>query len=386
MEFDPYSREVDSNPFPIYKWMRDEHPCYWSDTGQCWAITRYDDIVAAANDWQTYSSTSGNMLDDIPGRTGVTLGTSDPPRHDHLKALINKAFMKKSNEFLIEPVKRLANLALDESLQSDSFDFIKQFSSPVTVGTLAYLLGIPESEHKTIRDRVVLILQTDPDTREKTQASMDAFKWLTEFAAELIKEREAKSTEDLISRLVYSEIDGERLTPQEVQMTSATFIMAGVESASSFMTMLALNLADHPDARARIVADMGLLPDAMMESLRFNTSAQRFRRTVTADTELHGQTMKAGDPVQLCYGSGNRDERKFDNPDHYDIDRKPRAHLGFGMGKHRCIGTNVAEILVINAMQVLLNRLPDYAQTRDELEWMPSTTFRSPVAYEISAQ
>lgn len=385
MEFDPYSREVDSNPFPIYKWMRDEHPCYWSEKGQCWAITRYEDIVAAANDWKTFSSTSGNMLDDIPGRTGVTLGTSDPPRHDHLKSLINNAFMKKSNDYLTEPVRKLANDAIDHALEGASFDFIKQFSSPVTVGTLAYLLGIPESEHATIRDRVVLILQTDPETRKKTQASMDAFKWLTEFAADLIKAREANPTDDLISRLVYSEIDGERLTPQEVQMTSATFIMAGVESASSFMTMLALNLADHPDARARVIAEPDLLPDAMMESLRFNTSAQRFRRTVTTQTELHGQILKPGDPVQLCYGAGNRDERKFENADSYDIERKPRAHLGFGMGKHRCIGTNVAEILVINAMRTFLSRVPEYHQIHDELEWMPSTTFRSPVTYDIAA-
>lgn len=385
MIFDPYSREVDSDPFPIYRWMRDNDPVHWSEAGNCWAITRYDDIVAAANDWQTFSSTSGNMLDDIPGRTGVTLGTSDPPRHDHLKALINNAFMMRSNEYLNGPVAHLANAALDEVADRPSFDFIKDFSSPVTVGTLSYLLGIPEEHHRTIRDRVVLILQTDPETRTKPPESMAAFKWLTEFALELIAQREKQPGDDLISRLVTSEIDGKKLTPQEVQMTSATFIMAGVESASSFMTMLAINLADHPESRQRVVADSSLLADAMLESLRFNTSAQRFRRTVTKDTEFGGKALLAGQPVQLCFGSGNRDERKFDNPDVYDIDRKPRAHLGFGMGKHRCIGTNVAEILVINAMQEFLKRMPEYHQVKPELNWMPSTTFRSPVAYEVAA-
>lgn len=385
MIFDPYSRDVDSDPFPIYKWLRDNDPVHWSESGKCWAITRYDDIVAAANDWQTFSSTSGNMLDDIPGRTGVTLGTSDPPRHDHLKALINNAFMMHSNKYLNDPVAALAHAALDDVAGRPSFDFIKDFSSPVTVGTLSYLLGIPEEYHRTIRERVVLILQTDPETRTKPPESMAAFKWLTDFALELIAERKRQPGTDLISRLVTSEIDGKKLTPQEVQMTSATFIMAGVESASSFMTMLAINLADHADSRRRVVANPDLLPDAMMESLRYNTSAQRFRRTVTKDTSFGGKTLLAGQPVQLCFGSGNRDERKFGNSDDYDIDRKPRAHLGFGMGKHRCIGTNVAEILVINAMNVFLQRMPVYRQIRPALAWMPSTTFRSPVAYEIAA-
>jgi len=383
MEFDPYSREIDRDPFPIYAWMRNQSPCHWSETGQCWALTRYDDIVAAANNWQLFSSIKGNMLDDIPGRTGVTLGTSDPPRHDHLKALINSAFMKKSNDHLVAPLRELANRALDQALAKDSFDFIRDFSSPVTVGTLARLLGIPESEHKTIRDRVVLILQTDPNSRQKTDQSKNSFQWLAELALELIKEREKEPQDDLISRLAEAEIDGEKLTPQEVQMTSATFIMAGIESASSFMTMFALNLEDHAAAFTAVADNPALLDDAMMESLRFNTSAQRFRRTITEDTVLHGQKLKAGDPVLLCYGAGNRDERKFEDADTYHIGRKARAHLGFGMGKHRCIATNVAELLVINAMEVFLSRVSGYHRVAEQLEWMPSTTFRSPVEYEI---
>jgi len=384
MEFDPYSREVDSDPFTVYRWMRDHSPCHWSEAGQCWAITRYQDIVDAANDTETFSSARGNMLDDIPGRTGVTLGTTDPPRHDRLRMLINNAFLIKSNEYLKQPVIDLANAALDAVSGRDSFDFIRDFSSPVTVGALSYLLGIPEHEHRTIRDRVVKILQTDPATRKKPPESMEAFQWLIGFALELIAERQQNPGDDVISRLVTTEIDGEKLTPQEVQMTSATFIMAGVESASSFMTMLALNLADHPDARWRVVNNPERIADAMLESLRFNTSAQRFRRTVTKETKLHGRLMLPGQPVLLCFGSGNRDERKFVNPDDYDIDRRPRLHLGFGMGKHRCIGTHVADILVVNAMRVFLARVPDYHQVRDTLEWMPSTTFRSPVAYEIA--
>src|SRR5690606_19457384 len=121
-------------------------------------------------------------------------------------------------------------------------------------------------------------------------------------------------------------------------------ILAGIESLSGFMAMFALNMADHPDSRAQLVANPALTADAIEESLRYNTSAQRFRRCLTRDVELHGQTMKAGDFVAMAYGSGNRDERRFPNPDVYDITRKPRGHLGFGSGVHTCLGTQIARL------------------------------------------
>src|SRR5262249_35199553 len=146
--------------------------------------------------------------------------------------------------------------------------------------------------------------------------------------------RRAHPTDDLITHLAEAEIDGDRLSEREIVLTTATFVMAGVESLSSFMSMLALNLHDHPDARRRIVADPALLPAAIEESLRFNTSAQRFKRSVMRECSLHGQTLRAGDKVALAFGSGNRDGRRFPEPDVYDLDRRPQGHLGFGSGKH----------------------------------------------------
>ncbi len=140
------------------------------------------------------------------------------------------------------------------------------------------------------------------------------------------------------------------------------------------MTMLALNLHDAPDARKKINDDNSLLSQTIEESLRFNTSAQRFRRTLTQDYELHGETMRAGDKVLMCYGAGNRDERKFPNPDVYDIARKPTQHLGFGTGKHNCIGTALARLMVRTAVGTFLDRVPNYSQAEDKLGWIASTT------------
>ena len=163
-------------------------------------------------------------------------------------------------------------------------------------------------------------------------------------------------------------------------LTSATFVMAGVESLSSFMSMFALNLHDYPDARRRIVADPSLIAPAIEESLRFNTSAQRFKRVVAKQTELHGKVLRVGDKVALAYGSGNRDWRKFRNPDVYDIERRPQGHLGFGAGKHFCLGSQMARLVTEASLRRFLEEIPDFHLSVNSLAWNSSSNFRSPVA------
>jgi cytochrome P450 len=207
-----------------------------------------------------------------------------------------------------------------------------------------------------------------------------AFKELSDFLTAEVAVRRANPTDDLITHLAEAEIDGDRLSEREIVLTTATFVMAGVESLSSFMSMFALNLHDHPDARRRIAANPTLIEQAIEESLRFNTSAQRFKRVVVRETTLHGETMRVGDKVALAFGSGNRDWRKFPDPDAYDIDRKPQGHLGFGVGKHFCLGSQMARLATGVAMRRFLARLPDYQLAEGEVAWNSSSNFRSPVA------
>jgi cytochrome P450 len=148
--------------------------------------------------------------------------------------------------------------------------------------------------------------------------------------------------------------------------------------------MFGLNLADYADARRTLCNDPQRIPDAIEESLRFNTSAQRFRRCLTTDVALHGQTMRAGEFVCLAYGSANRDQRRFPDPDTYDIARKPKGHLGFGGGTHACLGSMVARMAVRIIFEEFLARFPEFSRTEARLNWMPSTTFRSPMQLPIS--
>jgi len=382
--FDPYSPVVDADPFPFYKILRDEYPCFWSKEADMWIFSRYADIVAAGNDWETYSSAKGNLMTELPGRAGATLGTTDPPRHDRLRGLIQQAFMKRNMESMAEPIRNIAREAAAGLHGNQQFDFIGEFSSKFTVRVLFAVLGLPLGDEQTVRDKAVLMVQSDAKTRAKGPEHIAAYNWMQDYAAKVIAERRANPTNDLISQFSIAEIDGDRLDEREVLLTTTTLIMAGIESLGGFMSMFALNMADFADARRQCVANPALLADAMEESLRFNTSAQRFRRCLTRDVELHGQTMRAGDFVCMAYGSGNRDERQFANPDLYDIARKPRGHLGFGGGVHACLGTAIARLAVKLAFDELHRVIPEYHRVHEQLDWMPSSTFRSPMRLELA--
>lgn len=387
--FDPYAPAVDANPFPVYKTLRDAYPCFWSPEAGMWILSRYADIVSAGQDAATYSSASGNLMTELPGRAGATLGTTDAPRHDRLRGLIQHAFMKRNLESLSEPIRDIARQLAESLRDKKQFDFIAEFSSKFTVRVLFAALGLPTGAEatvpeSTVRDNAVLMVQSDPVTRTKGPEHLAAYNWMQEYAAGVIAQRRANPRNDLISHFSMAEIDGDRLDEREVLLTTTTLIMAGIESLGGFMAMFALNMADFADARRQCVANPALLADAVEESLRFNTSAQRFRRRLTKDVALHGQTMKAGDFVCLAYGSGNRDERQYPDPDSYDIARKPRGHLGFGGGVHACLGTAIARLSVKIAFEEFHKVLPHYTRVQEQLLWMPSSTFRSPMVLELA--
>jgi cytochrome P450 len=378
---------MDADPFPVYRDLRDNNPCFWSEHANMWVLTRYEDVAAAVKDWETYSSASGNLMDELPNRAGATLGTTDPPRHDRLRALIQHAFMRRNLDYLEGDIRGAAQDALAGIDLARPFDFIEQFSAKITVKTLFRLLGLPrESEDDpAVREKAVLMVQSDPNTRGKAPEHVAAYQWIQAFAADVIAARRAKPTGDLISQFSIAEIDGDRLDEREVLLTTTTLIMAGIESLGGFLAMFALNLADSPEARRRCAEDMKLIPQAIDESLRFNTSAQRFKRRLRREVKLHGQTMKEGDFVCLAYGAANRDERKFPSPDAYDIDRRPIGHLGFGGGVHACLGAPIAKLATQLAMEEFLARIPSFRRVEESLRWMPSSTFRSPMRLMLEA-
>ena len=377
--FNLYSQEIDRDPFPYYQELRDNYPCYWSEEAKIWILTRYEDVSSAAMDWQTFSSLKGNLIDEIPGRAGGTLGTTDPPRHDRLRALAQAAFAKKNLEHMAAPAERSASRVLERIKGQKSFDFVSDFSSVITVETLFTMLGLAQRDPSEIRDQVVLSISSDRIVKGRNEKLNAAFASLTKYIAEEVDKRRRNPSDDLVTRLAEAEIDGDKLTDREVVLTTTMFVVAGVESLSSFMSVFALNLAQHPEARSRIAKDPTLMAQAIEESLRFNTSAQRFKRVLTRDHEMHGQKMNAGESVILAYGAANRDHRKFPNPDVFDIDRNTKGHLGFGAGKHFCLGNTLARQVTQIAMNRLLEELPHFNLDEHPIDWVQSSNFRSPM-------
>jgi cytochrome P450 len=377
--FDPYSPAVDADPFPFYKTLRDEYPCFWSEDARMWVLSRHADIMSTLGNWQTYSSAKGNLMDELPNRAGATLGTTDPPRHDRMRALIQHAFTKRNLEGMAEPVRQVALEAINDLRDRREFDFIGEFSSRVTPKVLFRMLDLPAGDDQEVRERAVTMVQSDPATRQKGPEHIAAFNWMLDYAGRVIDERRRRPGDDLLSQFCRAEIDGERLSEREVLLTTTTLMMAGIESLGGFTAMFGFNMADFADARRELAANPALLTDAIEESLRFNTSGQRFRRCLMKETTLHGQTMQPGDFVCMAYGSGNRDERVFPNPDVYDIRRKPRGHLGFGGGVHACLGAMVARMALKIFFEEFLKAFPEFSRRDQQLPWMPSSTFRSPM-------
>src|SRR5271166_5777142 len=211
LHFDPYSPTVDADPFPYYKRLRDEAPCFRSEEAQMWVLSRYADIVSAGQDWRTYSSASGNMMTELPNRAGATLGTTDPPRHDRLRALVQYAFIKRNLEGLAEPIRAIAKGAAEDLRGARPFDF-KDYSAKFTVRVLMAALGLPSGDEaivdeETVREKAVLMVQSDPRTRAKGPEHLAAFEWMRDYAAKVIAVRRAAPRNDLISNFASAEID-----------------------------------------------------------------------------------------------------------------------------------------------------------------------------------
>lgn len=376
--FDIYAPSFDADPFPVYKKLRDEHPCYWHDEVQKWFLTRHADVSAALSDWQSFSSAKGNLVDEFKGRAGNTLGTMDPPRHDRLRALVQMAFTRKHLVALEDFVRDLVRDILSQQKNKPSFDFVSEISTQITVGSLSKLLGLTHDNPAELRDKALLMVQTDAVLRTKAPIHLAAMDWMKALAVDHIAAKSADPKDDVITSLIEAEIDGEGLTNDEMVLTISTIIMAGVESLSGYLTMVALNLADHPEARKRVSADHTKIPALIEETLRFNTNAQRFKRAATKDIELHGQTIRAGDEIVLCFGAANRDERRFENPDVFNLDRTTRGHLGLGGGVHVCLGAVLAKMVTRIFLEEFLDTFPDFRRSSDALNWITSTNFRAP--------
>jgi cytochrome P450 len=381
LENDDFAERVPHETFAL---LRREAPVWWYDwpLGQgYWCVTKHADVVAVSRDTKTFTSEQGANLEDLDeeqrGARQSMLET-DPPRHTRLRGLVGPPFTPRAIKAYELVLRELTAAVLDRALPLVEFDFIEEVAKQLPIRVLAELLGAPDRD----TDRLIgwgdrMIGNTDPeladvlhDSPESEQYRLLPFRSpasleLFEYAHALAEERRRKPTDDLVSKLVHAEIDGESLSEREFDTMFLLLVVAGNETTRQAIAHGMLALAEHRDQWRRLTEDPGLLWTAGAdEILRWSSPVLHFRRSATRDVELGRQTIKAGDKVVIWYVSANFDEEVFADPLRFDVGRRPNPHLTFGGGgPHYCLGAHLAKLEVQVMFDALLPRLADIELT-----------------------
>jgi cytochrome P450 len=380
MDFNPYSRKLHADPYPAYRELRERYPAYRNERHGFWALSRYDDVLGALKDWETYASGRGITLQSFAGVKPMII-LMDPPRHDEIRKLLLRALTPRRVAKLEEKLRGIARGLIDGFVEAGECDFVEEFAGPFPTAVIAELLGVDVDDGKTFRTWAdTIMLSTAVDAPSLT----DTYAQIFDYMGRVIAQRRRNPGDDLVSALLAAEVDGEVLSEDEMLGFCALLLIAGNETMGKLLGNAALLLDRRRDLREELIRDPSLFSTAVDEILRFEPPVQELGRTLTRDVELHGQVLRKDERVLLLIGSANRDPAVFDDPERMDIRRRPNNHLAFGFGIHFCMGASLARLEAQVALEELLARLPDYAVTCAEIEWFRSANVRGPAALPIA--
>ncbi len=380
--YDPFSYELDEDPYPVYRRMRDEAPAYYNPQLDFFALTRFQDNFDALCDHATYSSTYGTSLEfmDSPKPDTGLMIYMDPPRHNRFRALVSKTFTPRQIDGLADEIRRIAISYLEPLVGRSRFDVIKDFTARLPMDVISAMLGIAESDRQFVQDGSNSILHREPGNPKPTQKAVEASLRVMEYFQEQIDDRRKRPRDDMMTRLTQVELEEDgvtaRLSDSDIQSFILLLATAGNETVTKLLGSLFLELWRNPDERQRLLDDASMIPNAVEEILRFDPPSQYQGRVTTREVELHGVRIPAGARVLLVNGASGRDERKFADPDRFDVGRKIDFHLGFGYGRHICLGASLARLESRIATEELLARFPEYEVPADGIERMHSSNVR----------
>lgn len=368
VEYDPFSEEVMRNPGPIYRRMRDEAPAYYCEKWDCWALSRFADIWKASADVKHFTATRGttsaHLLTKVQPVTPM-LNLMDPPEHTRLRSAMRKYFAAPEVAPLEALIREMARDSLGRAKQAGRMDVMGDYSSPIAVTVACTVNGLPVEDGPHLNDLVWRFFAREEGTTGMTEDGLAAFGEMDAYFRTLIAERRRKPGPDsVLQTLLEIEIDGQKLDDAAISSHLSMLIIGGSETFPKTFANIVQRLAEHPDQRAECAADPALIPDAFTEGLRYDMPTQFLCRAVTKEVAFHGETMRPGQAVLFLYPSGNHDEREFDDPERFDIHRRPARILSFGYGPHSCIGINVARLEAKVCLEELLASVPDYALDR----------------------
>ncbi|OBJ48497.1 cytochrome P450 [Mycobacterium sp. 1423905.2] len=365
---DPYDYDFHEDPYPYYRRLRDEAPLYRNEQLGFWAVSRHSDVHRGFRNSTTLSNRDGVSLDPVSrgphAAKTMSFLAMDDPAHLRLRTLVSKGFTPRRIRELEPRVTELATQHLDVMLEqagSGTVDYVAEFAGKLPMDVISELMGVPVADRDRIRAMADGVMHRDDGVNDVPASAIEASINLIVYYQGMIEERRKKLTDDLTSALLEAEIDGDRLTDEEVLGFMFLMVIAGNETTTKLLANAAFWGHRNPEQLAPLYTDLGQIPLWVEETLRYDTSSQILARTVSGPLELYGTTIPEGDVLLLLPGSAHRDERVFDNPDDYVIGRETGSKLlSFGSGAHFCLGAHLARMEARVALTELFKRIRGY--------------------------
>jgi cytochrome P450 len=367
--WDPYDGRLAADPWPLFNRMREEAPLYYNEPHDFYAVSRYADVERVLTDTQTYSSARGVMLELIKANMEIPPGTlimEDPPIHNIHRKLLATVFSPRRVAALEPRIREYCAACLDPLVGESRFDLIEKLGLEMPMKVIGMLLGIPEEGQAAFRDESNAMVATEDGGKMDFS---DGVIISHEAMGDYVDWRYSHPSDDVMTELINAEFEDENgvtrtLTRDEILMYVTVLGGAGNETTGRLIGWMGSTLARHPEQRAALAADPSLVPGAVEEVLRLEPPGPFNARYVTRDTELYGQIVPAGSAMLCMVGAANRDPRRYDDPDRFDIRRQKAMHLTFILGPHYCLGSALARLEGRVALEEILRRWPAW-----EVDW-----------------
>lgn len=379
--YDPYTSISDPDPYPLYARLRDEAPLYYNEKYDFFAVTRYEDCERGLVDAKRFISGRGGILEIIKANIEMPPGTlifEDPPAHTVHRSLLSRVFTPRRVAALEPQIRAFCAQSLDPHVGADELDLIADFGAQMPMRVIGMLFGIPDEDLEAVRDNADANLRTEAG--KPMEVSQDVT-FGSEMFTDYIDWRIEHPSDDLMTELLHTEFEDETgttrtLTRDEALLYTTVVAGAGNETTTRLIGWAGKVLAEHPDQRREVVADRTLIANTIEELLRYEAPGPQIGRYVPEDVEVHGQTVPAGAAMLFVVGAANRDERKYDDPDRFDIHRTIGQHLAFGYGIHFCLGAALARLQGRIALDELFSRFPEWDVDVDRARISPTSTVR----------
>ncbi len=348
----------------IYKWMRENEPVFRDRNGLAAAAT-YAAVIEAERNPELFSNAGGIRPDQDALPMMIDM---DDPAHLLRRKLVNAGFTRKRLKVQDESIGALCDWLIDAVCERGECDFVQDIAAPLPMAVIGDMLGVLPDEREMFlkwSDEMMEGLSSTVSEADM-QATLDAFMAYNDYTRNKIEQRRAEPTEDLISVLAHAEVDGERLSDDDILQESLLILVGGDETTRHTISGGTEQLIRHRDQWDLLQNDLSLVPSAIEEMLRWTSPLKNMCRTLTADTEFHGTQLRQGEKMMLMFESANFDEAVFGNPDEFNVQREPNSHLAFGFGTHFCLGNQLARIELKNMTRRVLQRLPDLRLASDE--------------------